>query len=48
MIHQIILALLHSLRRRKVHPVLLTDILDLLPGACEADDRGVEFGEVGG
>lgn len=48
MIHKIILSLLHPLRRRKVHSILLTYILDLFPSACEAYDRRVEFGEVGG
>ena len=46
MVHQIILAFLHALRRRKVHPILLADILNLFPSACQAYDCGVEFGEV--
>jgi hypothetical protein len=48
MIDQIVLSLLHSLWRREIHSILLTDILNLLPSSCEADYRGVEFGEVGG
>ncbi len=47
MIHQIILALLHAFRRTKVHSILFTYILYLFPSPCEADDRRVEFGEVG-
>jgi len=47
MIHQIILTLLYAFRRTKVHSILFTYILYLFPSACEADDRGVEFGEVG-
>ena len=47
MIHQIILALLHTLRRTEIHSILLTNVFYLFPGAGEADYRGVEFGEVG-
>ena len=47
MIHQIVLLVrLDILRRRKVHAVLLADVFCLFPGPCEADQGGVEFGEV--
>lgn len=46
-IHEIVLARLHALRGREVHAVCLAHILDLLPGAREPDEVGVEFGEVG-
>jgi len=46
MIHQIIHPRRRPLRRAEVDAVFSAHVLDLLPGAREADDRGVEFGEV--
>jgi hypothetical protein len=43
MIDEIILPLRHPLRSREIDAVFLADILDLLPGARQADDGGVEF-----
>jgi hypothetical protein len=47
MIHQIILSRFHSLRRAKIHPIRLTYGFNLFPGTREADQGGVEFGEIG-
>jgi len=47
MIDQVILPLLRALGRREIHAIFLTHVFDLFPGAGEADDAGVEFGEVG-
>ena len=47
MVDQVIHPWLHALGGREVDAVGLADVFDLLPGSCEADDGGVEFGEVG-
>jgi hypothetical protein len=46
-VDQIILALLDTFRRAKVHSILLADVFYLFPRSCQADYGGVEFGEVG-
>jgi len=46
MIHQIIRPRRRPLRRTEINTVSLAHVFDLLPGAREADDGGVEFGEV--
>lgn len=46
MIHQIILPGLHIRRRRKVHPVRLANILDLLPRPRHAQDILVELRQI--
>jgi hypothetical protein len=46
MIHQIIRPRRRPLGRTEINTVFLAHVFDLLPGAREADDGGVEFGEV--
>jgi hypothetical protein len=46
MVHQIILALFHALRRAKVHAIRLARVLDLLVRARQADEVWVELLEV--
>lgn len=46
MIDQVILSLLHILRRTEIHSILLTDIFNLFPRTGQADDGRVELGEV--
>lgn len=46
MIDQIIHTLLDALRRAEIHSVFLTHVLDIFPRAREADEIGVEFGEI--
>lgn len=45
-IHKVILALRHVRRRAEIHPIFLADILNLLPGACQANDVVMEFRQV--
>jgi len=46
-VDEVILAWLDTLRGGEVHAVLLAHLLDLLPGARQADDVRVELGQVG-
>jgi hypothetical protein len=46
MIDQIILSLLDALRRREIHSIRFTHVLDLFPCPCKPYNIGVEFGEV--
>lgn len=46
MIHEIVRPRRRPLGRTEVNAVFLAHVLDLLPAAGEADDGGVELGEV--
>jgi len=46
MIDQIILALLHALRRAEIHPIRFTDALYLLPSPCKPNEIWMELLEV--
>jgi hypothetical protein len=46
MVDQVILPRLHCRWRAKVHAVLLARLLDVLVGACQAQDGRVELGKV--
>lgn len=47
-VDKVVLAFLDTLRGRKVYPIFLAHLFDLVPGACETNKVGVELGEIGG
>jgi hypothetical protein len=46
-VDEVVLALLDALGGREVHPIFLAHLFDLVPGARETNEVGVELGEIG-